>query len=270
MNPPQTHHEAGRAAALLLAALALVLVAAGALLWLVLGGGEPDAEEQPEEPAAVEPPPQRPGVAPRLVAPHVERPEQPGKSMLKSSQRIQRLMGHLRKGASYLDDKAAKIKVTVKGPAAPQGINPEIWAPLTETLPDITRCYQRRLLDSPGLKGKLVLSMSMVEGAGVARAKTKFLNHSTIKDPTFRKCVLEKLAGAAFPLGLAAAGEGAVYPLVFQPGEVNLTAPTVAGSTTPPIPPPPAPPPGRAPPKMPPPAPAGKAPRGPTPPAKHR
>lgn len=251
MNQQHRQHDDGRAGALLLVVLALVLVAAAALLWLVLGGDEPDIDEQPEESAVVEPPPERPGVAPRLVAPHIERPDQPGKSMLQSSQRMQRLLGHLRKGASQMDDKAAKIKVTVKAPAAPQGINPEIWAPLTETLPGITLCYQRRLMDSPGLRGKLILSLAMVEGQGVARARTKILNHSTIKDPVFRSCVLGKLAGAAFPQGLAAAKEGAIYPLVFQPGEVDLAAPTVAGSMTPPVPPPPAPPPGRAPPKLP-------------------
>ena len=221
-NAPHLH-ETGSARAVILVGLAGMLVAAAALLWLVLGAGAPSEEEGDEQ--VVEPPPRPPPASgPQLAVRHSEPPPKAGGSMLKSSQRVQKLMGHLRKGAKSEDELAAKgpasrIKVTVKGPPSPPaGMNPDIWVHMNEVLPGFTRCYQQRLLEKPGVRGKLVLSLSMVAGDGHATAKGDIHKDSTIKDFKLQQCILKRLAGAMFPLPLAEAKLKVTYPVVLQPG----------------------------------------------------
>ena len=238
-------HDAGYVRALILVALAAVLLAGGALLWLVLGAGV-DSEELAQEETSREPPPRRPGTAPQLVVPHTARPPGSGVSALRSAQRAQKYMGHLRQG-SRQDKQASKIKVTVVGPAAPEGINPDIWAPMNELMPQFARCYQRRLLDKPGIQGKLVLTLNVVPGKGEGIARGEIHKDSTIDDFQLQECILERLVTLRFPLALAEAREKGVYPIVLRPGAPAAAPSPAPGPPSLPHPPensPPPPPPG--------------------------
>ena len=220
--------QAGSARVFILVGLGGLLLAAAVLLWLVLGAGASTADEADGEEVVEVPPPPPPASGPQLVVRPTEPPPGAGGSMLKSAQRVHKLMGHLHKGAKSEDELAKKgpgsrIKVTVTGPPSPpDGMNPDIWAHMNEVLPRFSRCYQQRLLEKPGLKGKLVLSLSLslsrVPGEGHATASGDIHKDSTIKDFKLQQCVLKRLAVARFPAPLAETKERATYPIVLQPG----------------------------------------------------
>jgi len=109
---------------------------------------------------------------------------------------------------------------------------------MNEVLPGVTRCYQRRLLEKPGLQGKLVLSLSMVAATGHAKARGDVHKDSTIKDYKLQQCVLKRLSTAGFPMPLAEMKLKATYPIVLRPGAVQASAapgPPSGGTPQPPV-----------------------------------
>ena len=230
------HHltatESGSAGTWVLLALGLVLLAGGALLWLVLGTRETPDDDH-EEPAQqhAEPPPEPAHARPRLTVRHGEPgPGRPGGSMLKSSQRAHQLVGQTRQGlknAQARADKGKHLKVTVAGPPTADGMNADIWLSTRGLLPQLTRCYQARLVDRPGLAGRLMLALSTRADGEHAGFHAELTRGSTIRDFKLQQCILQRLQAARLPLPLADVKDQVVYPLTLRPG----AAPAPAGKT---------------------------------------
>jgi outer membrane biosynthesis protein TonB len=79
-------------------------------------------------------------------------------------------------------------------------------------LHEVSSCYERALLKTPGLAGKIVLEWQITTAGGVGAAKTK---SSTMQSPAVEACILEALKGWRFP---PATGAGVIitYPFMFN------------------------------------------------------
>ncbi len=79
-------------------------------------------------------------------------------------------------------------------------------------LHEVSSCYERALLKTPGLAGKIVLEWQITTSGSVGFAKTK---SSTMQSAAVESCILSSLKGWRFP---AAKGSGVVitYPFMFN------------------------------------------------------
>lgn len=79
-------------------------------------------------------------------------------------------------------------------------------------LHEVSSCYERALLKTPGLAGKIVLEWQITTAGAVGYAKTK---SSTMQSPAVESCILTSIKGWRFP---AAKGSGVVitYPFMFN------------------------------------------------------
>ncbi len=79
-------------------------------------------------------------------------------------------------------------------------------------LHEVSSCYERALLKTPGLAGKIVLEWQITTSGTVGYAKTK---SSTMQSPAVESCILQSLKTWKFP---AAKGAGVVitYPFMFN------------------------------------------------------
>lgn len=79
-------------------------------------------------------------------------------------------------------------------------------------LSEVSGCYERALLKTPGLAGKIVLEWQITTTGSVGLAKTK---SSTMQSPAVEGCILTALKGWHFP---AAKGAGVLitYPFMFN------------------------------------------------------
>lgn len=79
-------------------------------------------------------------------------------------------------------------------------------------LHEVSSCYERALLKTPGLSGKIVLEWQITTSGSVGFAKTK---SSTMQSAAVESCILASLKGWRFP---AAKGAGVVitYPFMFN------------------------------------------------------
>lgn len=79
-------------------------------------------------------------------------------------------------------------------------------------LHEVSSCYERQLLKTPGLAGKIVLEWQITTAGSVGFAKTK---SSTMQSPAVESCILSALKGWRFP---AAKGAGVLitYPFMFN------------------------------------------------------
>jgi len=209
----QNKQDSGRAWLFVICGVALL--AGAVVLLMVLGSGGPEDEEGEEEPVEVKGPSGQELTREELARARERNPEdrrlvvRPSGhgGLLKSSQRTQHLIRQVRLGGKTNDQiialqlKGKRIQVTVSGPSMAKGkMDGDRWEIMKENLPKFASCYQDRLVEKPGLTGKVVLDITIkprtkeeMQAVGtVAKA-------STIKDFKLQQCILQRLSSVPFP-----------------------------------------------------------------------
>ena len=93
-----------------------------------------------------------------------------------------------------------------------------VQAAMQAVRPQVKACYDQALGQDPSLAGQVTLQLKLIAGDGGAYVAEGEVVDSETRSPFFEACVLQKVAGAAFP---SPDGEGSVtvrYPFTFDPG----------------------------------------------------
>lgn len=112
----------------------------------------------------------------------------------------------------------AEARPPPEAEAPPALSREDIQNAIREVKPQVAACFEQALEGDPSLAGRVIVELQIEAGDGEGIVTRGQVPESETLSPIFEACVLQRVAGARFPVP---EGEGKVtvrYPFLFDPG----------------------------------------------------